>query len=234
MCKSLCHTITFDYISNRSMYLHPVGEPKIFLEPEIKRNTCFVDNQLTQLLITLSVSWLYIHGAYLIEVVFFKYSFDDHNFKKDFINFMLFKYFTKNIFFSWPEGLHSLPMEDFFVQSRIPLAQLWLEEDPAAIFSEWCIFLIRVCILIDLYHIYEPWIPTLLFSIPVNHLVYRLTSTLWTACTEKKVEPKPLHPWSRFMVCNSAPHVALFWCHLQRWSCFGLKRVEPFFHKHDY
>ncbi len=38
----------------------------------------------------------------------------------------------------------------------------------------------------------------------------------------KKVEPKWLHPWSRFMVRNSAPPVALFWSHLQRWSCFCL------------
>ena len=28
----------------------------------------------------------------------------------------------------------------------------------------------------------------------------------------KKVEPKRLHPWSRFMVCNSALPLALFWC----------------------
>ncbi len=40
------------------------------------------------------------------------------------------------------------------------------------------------------------------------------------APTEKKVEPKWLHPWSRFMVHNSVPPMALFWCHLQRWSCF--------------
>ncbi len=53
--------------------------------------------------------------------------------------------------------------------------------------------------------------------------------------TEKKVEPKQLHPWSRFMVRNSAPPLALFWCHLQ--SCFCLKKrsetappwlMEPF------
>ncbi len=42
--------------------------------------------------------------------------------------------------------------------------------------------------------------------------------------TEKKVEPKRLHPWSRFMVRNSGPPLALFWCHLQRWSCFCLKK----------
>ena len=40
----------------------------------------------------------------------------------------------------------------------------------------------------------------------------------------KKVEPKQLHPWSRFMVRNSAPPLALFWCHLQMWSCFCLKK----------
>ncbi len=48
------------------------------------------------------------------------------------------------------------------------------------------------------------------------------------AALRKKVEPKRLHPWSRFMVCNSAPPLALFWCHLQRWSCFCLKkRLHP-------
>ncbi len=41
----------------------------------------------------------------------------------------------------------------------------------------------------------------------------------------KKVGPKRLHPWSRFMVRNSAPPVALFWHHFQRWSCFRLKKV---------
>ncbi len=30
--------------------------------------------------------------------------------------------------------------------------------------------------------------------------------------TEKKVETKRLHPWSRLMVRNSAPPLALFWC----------------------
>ncbi len=48
---------------------------------------------------------------------------------------------------------------------------------------------------------------------------------------EKEVEPKRLHPWSRFMVRNSAPPVALFWCHFQRWSCFrpnkGPKQLHP-------
>ncbi len=37
----------------------------------------------------------------------------------------------------------------------------------------------------------------------------------WSVTTlRKKVEPKQLHPWSRFMVRNSAPPLALFWCHL--------------------
>ncbi len=31
--------------------------------------------------------------------------------------------------------------------------------------------------------------------------------------------PKQLHPWSSFMVRNSAPSLARCWCH-QRWSCF--------------
>ncbi len=41
-------------------------------------------------------------------------------------------------------------MEDFFAQSRIHLAPLWLEEDQEVIFSEGCIFLIRVSILIHM------------------------------------------------------------------------------------
>ena len=45
-------------------------------------------------------------------------------------------------------------------------------------------------------------------------------------CTlRKRVESKRLLPWSRFMARNSAPLVAVFWCHFERWSCFGLQKL---------
>ncbi len=50
-------------------------------------------------------------------------------------------------------------------------------------------------------------------------------SCVYTAAPRKKVEPK-LHPWSRFMVHNSAPLLVLFWCHFQRWSCFRLNVAQ--------
>ncbi len=72
----------------------------------------------------------------------------------------------------------------------------------------------------------------LLQHVNLNHCFY-------TALTEKKVEPKRLHPWSRFMVLNSAPPLALFWCHdyfkgkngctLRGGTIFQIGfRVEPF------
>ncbi len=42
----------------------------------------------------------------------------------------------------------------------------------------------------------------------------------------RKKSGAKIHPWSHFMVRNSAPHVALFWCHFQRWSCFRLKKGQ--------
>ncbi len=61
----------------------------------------------------------------------------------------------------------------------------------------------------------------------------------WWPTLRKKVEPKQLQPWSRFMVRNSAPPLALFWCHmiikgkngstLQGGTVFqNGSRVEPF------
>ena len=48
--------------------------------------------------------------------------------------------------------------------------------------------------------------------------------------TKKKVELKWLHPWSCFMVHNSAPPVALFWHYFHRWSFFCLKNVQKWYH----
>ncbi len=54
----------------------------------------------------------------------------------------------------------------------------------------------------------------------------------WSKSLRKKVEPKRLHPWRRFMVRNSAPPLALFWCHLQTWLLRGKtappSKVAPF------
>ncbi len=38
--------------------------------------------------------------------------------------------------------------------------------------------------------------------------------------TDKKVEPKQLHPWNRFMACNSAATVALF---KDIHGCYGIE-----------
>ena len=56
-----------------------------------------------------------------------------------------------------------------------------------------------------------------------NQNILPISATL----TEKKVEPKRHHPWSRFMVRNSASPLALFWCHLQRCHFRGWSHFFP-------
>ncbi len=61
-------------------------------------------------------------------------------------------------------------------------------------------------------------------STTVTSFTMRRARSIYTAL-RKTLEPKWLHTLSRFMVCNSAPPVALFWCHFQKWSCFCPKKV---------
>ena len=75
---------------------------------------------------------------------------------------------------------------------------------------------------------------TSIYTLPQKKHNFPRCVSFETECTlRKKVEPKWIHPWSRLMVWNSAPPVALFWHHLRRWSCFRLKKViswEPHYH----
>ncbi len=67
-------------------------------------------------------------------------------------------------------------------------------------------------------------------SSPENSMHWEHTqniSLISEKLTEKKVEPKQLHPWSYFMVRNSAPPLALFWCHLQRCHFRGWSHFFP-------